>query len=151
MIVAFGCDHGGFALKNEIIKYLKGRNIKVIDMGTNSDKSTDYAPYAEKVCECVNSGEADFGVLVCGTGIVMSLAANKVRGIRCAHVTDTFTAYATRSHNDTNVIAMGARVTGPGLALDILGVFLDTPFSGEERHVRRIEQVMAIENENCGG
>jgi len=114
-------------------------------MGVNSDKAADYAPYACAVCEKVNSGEADFGVLVCGTGIGMSLAANKICGIRCAHVTDTFSAYATRSHNDSNVIALGARVTGPGLALDILGVFLKTPFSGDKRHIRRIKQVMDME------
>ncbi len=151
MIIAFGCDHGGFALREEILAFLKARGDTVLDMGTNSDKAADYAPYAQKVCARVNAGEADFGILVCGTGIGMSLAANKIRGIRCAHVTDTFTAYATRSHNDSNVIALGARVTGPGLALDILGLFLDTPFSNEERHIRRIEQITAIENENCEG
>jgi ribose 5-phosphate isomerase B len=149
MTVAFGCDHGGFALKEEILAFLKGRRDTVLDMGTNSGEAADYAPYAQKVCERVNAGEADFGVLVCGTGIGMSLAANKIHGIRCAPVTDTFTAYATRSHNDSNVIALGARVTGPGLALDILEMFLDTPFSGDERHIRRIKQIMEIEKENC--
>lgn len=148
MKVAFGCDHGGFALKPEILSHLANKGIEVIDHGTYDDKSTDYAPYAKAVALSVQKGEADFGILVCGTGIGIGITANKISGIRCATVHDTFSAHATREHNDANIIAMGARVIGPGLALDIIDIFLETPFSGDERHVRRIGQITEVEREH---
>lgn len=146
MKVAFGCDHGGYAVREKIFQYLQDKGIEYIDCGTGSDASTDYAAYAVKVCEKVQDGSADFGILICGTGIGMSIAANKMKGIRCAHVEDTFSAKSSRGHNDANVIALGARVTGPGLMLDILNLFLHTPFSNDERHVRRLSQVTALES-----
>jgi ribose 5-phosphate isomerase B len=145
MIIALGSDHGAFELKNIIIEHLKQKGIETIDCGTNSADSCDYSDYAKKVCALVNDGKATLGVLVCGTGIGMSMAANKISGIRCALCGDVFSAKATRSHNDANVIALGARVVGVGLALEIIDAFVDTPFSGDERHIRRIEKVMELE------
>ena len=145
MTIALGCDHGAFELKKIVIKHLEQNDNNIVDCGTYSEESCDYSDFAEKVCDLVSKGEADFGILICGTGIGMSIAANKVRGIRCALLSDVFSAKATRLHNDTNVMAMGARVVGPGLALEIVDAFLATPFSGEERHARRIEKVMGLE------
>lgn len=145
MTIALGCDHGAFELKKIVIKHLEQNDNNIVDCGTYSEESCDYSDFAEKVCDLVSKGEADLGILICGTGIGMSIAANKVRGIRCALLSDVFSAKATRLHNDTNVMAMGARVVGPGLALEIVDAFLATPFSGEERHARRIEKVMGLE------
>ncbi|MEA4853879.1 MAG: ribose 5-phosphate isomerase B [Christensenella sp.] len=145
MKIAFGCDHGGFALKKEIFAYFEKKGYEVIDFGTYDEKSVDYPDYALPVAECVKDGKADFGVLVCGTGIGIGIVANKVPGIRCAMVSDTFTARATREHNNANILSMGARTLGPGLAIDIVDMFLNTPFSEDERHQRRIDKVTAIE------
>ena len=145
MIIALGSDHGAFELKNIIIEHLQQKGIKTIDCGTNSVDSCDYSDYAQKVCALVNNGEATLGILVCGTGIGMSMAANTIAGIRCALCGDVFSAKATRSHNDANVLALGARVVGVGLALEIVDAYLGTPFSGEQRHARRIEKVMKLE------
>lgn len=145
MKVAFGCDHGGYILKEAIMTYLDKSGIEVIDYGCFSDESVDYPDYGEKVCDSVVSKECDFGILVCGTGIGMSIYANKRNGIRCALLSDVFSAHATREHNDTNVIAMGGRVIGPDLAIEILDTFLHTQFSNAERHKKRIEMVMAVE------
>lgn len=145
MKVAFGCDHGGFVLKKEVIEYLEKNGHEVIDFGTNDEKSVDYPTYALAVAECVKEGKADLGILICGTGIGISISANKVPGIRCAAVSDTFTARATRQHNNSNILAMGGRTLGPGLAVDIVDIFLNTPFSGDERHQRRIDGITAIE------
>lgn len=145
MKVAFGCDHGGFILKDAIMTYLEKTGIDVIDYGCFSNESVDYPDYAEKVCDSVADKECDFGILVCGTGIGMSIYANKRNGIRCALLSDVFSARATREHNDTNVISMGGRILGPDLALDILDTFLHTKFSNAERHVKRIEKVMMVE------
>ncbi|WP_066646124.1 ribose 5-phosphate isomerase B [Christensenella timonensis] len=149
MKIAFGCDHGGFILKKEVLAYLDKNGHEVIDFGTNDEKSVDYPTYALAVAECVKDKKADLGILICGTGIGISIAANKVPGIRCAAVADTFTARATREHNNSNILAMGGRTMGPGLAVDIVDIFVNTPFSGDERHQRRIDMVTDIEKKYC--
>ncbi|MCR5226820.1 MAG: ribose 5-phosphate isomerase B [Eubacterium sp.] len=138
MKVSIGSDHGGYELKLEVIEHLKARGFEVIDVGTDSPASCDYPIYAKKVAADITSKNADLGILICGTGIGMSMAANKIEGIRAALCHDTFSAQATREHNDANILCMGARVVGPGLALMIIDTFLDTPFSNDERHIRRI-------------
>ena len=143
-MIAIGSDHGGFALKEEIKKHLTEKGIPFRDYGTDSEASCDYPIYAEKVCRAVTGGEAEKGILCCGTGIGMSMAANKIRGIRCACCGDCFSAEMTRRHNDANVLALGGRVLGVGLALEIADIFLDTPFEGG-RHARRVAQSMALE------
>ena len=140
-MLAIGCDHGGFALKQEIMAHLEKRGIAVKDFGTYSADSCDYPIYARAAAEAVAGGEYERGILICGTGIGVSITANKVPGIRCALCGDCFSAKATREHNDANMLALGARVTGPGLALMIVDTFLDTPFSNDERHVRRISMI----------
>lgn len=147
MKVAIGCDHGGVVLKPEIMAYLNDNGYEVIDFGTNDTKSVDYGDYAYNVAMAIKKKEADLGILICGTGIGISIAANKVPGIRCAAVSDTFTAHATREHNDANIIALGGRTIGPGLAVDIVDIFLRTPFSNDERHKRRIDRITEIEQE----
>ena len=144
---AIGSDHGGFALKQEIMKHLTERGIEYHDYGTYSDESCDYPEYGEATARAVASGECDRGIVICGTGIGISLAANKVHGIRCALCGDCYSAEMTRRHNDANMLALGARVLGEGLALKIVDTFLDTPFEGG-RHARRIEKLMAIEERN---
>ena len=139
--VALGSDHGGFELKQEIIKYLEEKNIEYKDYGCYSTESTDYPIYAKKVAHGILDGECELGILVCGTGIGISITANKIKGIRAAVCTDCFTAEATRLHNDANILALGGRVVGPGLAVKIVDTFLNTPFSGDERHIRRIAQI----------
>jgi len=141
MKIAMGADHGGYELKEEIKKHILELGFEVTDFGPLSSDSVDYNEYAIKVSEAVDKGEFDRGILVCGTGIGMSVMANKVNGIRCALVHDLFTAEATRLHNDTNVLAMGGRVIGPGLALQIVDVWLNTEFSNAERHQRRISKI----------
>ena len=145
MKIAIGADHAGYRLKDEIVPLLKELGHEVEDFGCDCAQSVDYPDYAIPVCERVVKGEADRGILICGTGIGMSIAANKVPGIRCALVHDLFSAKATREHNDSNVLAMGERVIGPGLAQEIVKVWLETPFSQNERHVNRVNKVMAIE------
>jgi ribose 5-phosphate isomerase B len=138
-MIAIGSDHGGYELKLELINHLKERGSEVKDYGCDSPKSCDYPVYAKAVSEAVAAGECELGILICGTGIGMSMAANKVEGIRAAVCSDCFSAKATREHNNANVLCMGARTVGPGLALMIADIFLDTPFSNDERHVRRIK------------
>lgn len=140
-MIAIGCDHGGYQLKQEIIKYLEEQNIAYKDYGCYDEASVDYPVYAKKVANVVASKEAEKGILICGTGIGISIAANKVKGVRAALCHDCFSAQATREHNDANIVAMGARVIGPGLAVKIVDIFLHTPFSNDERHVRRIAQI----------
>ena len=140
-MIAIGSDHGGFALKAEIIDHLQKRGFEVKDFGTYSEASCDYPVYAKAVAKAVAAGECEKGILICGTGIGVSITANKFRGIRAALCGDCFSAEATRLHNDANILAMGARVTGPGLALKIVDTFLDTPFSRDERHIRRISMI----------
>ena len=141
MIVAIGCDHGGFELKQELIAHLLKKGYDIEDMGCNSTASCDYPEYGRAVAEAVAAGKAERGILICGTGIGMSITANKVTGVRAALCGDCFSAQATREHNDSNVLCMGARVTGPGLALKIADIWLETPFSNDERHIRRINKI----------
>lgn len=140
-MIAIGCDHGGYQLKQDIIKYLEEQSIAYKDYGCYDEASVDYPVYAKKVANAVASKEAEKGILICGTGIGISIAANKVKGVRAALCHDCFSAQATREHNDANIVAMGARVIGPGLAVKIVDIFLHTPFSNDERHVRRIAQI----------
>lgn len=137
-MIALGCDHGGYELKQAIIRYLEEKHIEYKDFGCTSTESVDYPIYAKKVANAIQSGECEKGILLCGTGIGISIAANKYKGIRAALCCDCFSAEATRLHNDANVLALGGRVTGPGLAVKIADTFLNTPFSGGERHARRI-------------
>lgn len=145
-MIGIGCDHGGFELKKEIIKYFEENNIQYKDFGTYDDKSTDYPIYGKKVANAVVSGECEKGILICGTGIGISITANKIKGIRAALCHDVFSAKATRLHNNANILAMGGRVVGPGLAVEIVDAFLNTEFSNDERHIRRIN--MMEENDN---
>jgi len=145
ILIAIGSDHGGYNLKMEIIKHLEKNGYEVKDFGTSSCDSVDYPDIALPVAKAVISGECEKGILVCGTGIGISIAANKVPGIRAALCTDTYMARMAREHNNANVLALGGRVLGPGLALDIVKTFIETPFSGEERHQRRIDKISSIE------
>jgi ribose 5-phosphate isomerase B len=138
-MIAIGSDHGGYELKLEVINHLKERGFEVRDYGCDSNASCDYPVYAKAVAEAVAAGECEQGILICGTGIGMSMAANKVDGIRAALCSDCFSAKATKEHNNANVLCMGARTIGPGLALMIVDTFIDTEFSNDERHVRRIK------------
>jgi ribose 5-phosphate isomerase B len=144
MKIAIGADHGGYQLKEEILKYLIENNYTVKDFGTYNEDSVDYADYSIQVAEVVAAKEFDFGILVCGTGIGIGIAANKVPGIRAALCSDTFSAHATREHNDANILTLGQRVVGPGLALDIVKTFLEANFEGD-RHIKRIDKITAIE------
>ncbi len=144
MKIAIGSDHAGVALKEELKAQLTPEGHIFVDMGTDSTASVDYPDFAAKVAAAVVSGEVDCGILVCGTGIGMSMSANKVRGIRCSLCFDQFTARMSREHNDANVLALGARVTGPGLAVEIARTWLATAFAGG-RHQRRVEKIMALE------
>ena len=137
-MIAIGCDHGGYELKLEIIKYLEKKGLEYKDFGCDSLDSVDYPIYAKKVGQAILDGECEKGILICGTGIGISITANKMKGIRCALCGDCFSAEATRLHNDTNIVALGGRVAGPELAVKIVDTFLNTPFSGDERHARRI-------------
>ena len=141
MKIAIGCDHGGYLLKQDILIWLEEHDIDVEDVGCFSTESVDYPIYGEKVARLVASGACEKGIVICTTGIGISIAANKVPSIRCALCGDCFSAKATRLHNNANVLALGALVTGPGLALEIVDIFLDTPFSEEERHSRRVSQL----------
>ena len=140
-MIAIGSDHGGYALKQEIMAHLEKRGLEYKDFGCYSEASCDYPEYGKAVAHAVADGECECGILICGTGIGISITANKVPGIRAALCTDCFMAEATRQHNDANILALGGRVVGPGLALKIVDTFLDTPFSNEERHLRRIRGI----------
>ena len=146
-MIALGCDHGGINLKNAIINYLDENNIKYEDFGCFSERSVDYPIYAYKVAKAVASGEYEFGILCCGTGIGISIAANKVKGIRAAVVSNEFGAEMTRRHNNANILCMGGRVTTEENAVKFADIFLNTPFSSdEERHTRRVQMICDIEN-----
>lgn len=140
-MIALGSDSAGFGLKQEVKKYLEENGIAYKDYGCYDEAPCDYPVFAKAAAKAIVDGECDKGILICGTGIGISIAANKVRGIRAALCHDTFSAQATREHNDANVLAMGARVIGPGLALKIVETFLNTEFSQIERHVNRIRQI----------
>ena len=140
-MIAIGSDHGGFELKEHIKKHLEERSLEYKDFGCDSMDSTDYPIYAKRVAIAVQSGDCEKGILVCGTGIGISITANKFKGIRAALCSDCFSAEATRLHNNANILAMGGRVVGPGLAIKIVDTFLNTPFSEDERHIRRIKMI----------
>ena len=140
-MIALGSDQAGYELKQEIKKHLEERGLSYKDYGSYDPEPVDYPVYGKKVGRAVADGECDRGILICGTGIGISITANKMEGIRAALCTDCFCAEATRLHNDANVLAMGGRVVGPGLAIKIVETFLNTPFSGEERHERRIHLI----------
>ncbi len=144
MKVAIACDHAALELKNAVKKHLTDRGFEVVDFGINEPGSVDYPDYALPVAEAVAGGKADKGILICGTGIGMSICANKVKGIRCALCSDTFSARATREHNDANVLALGAGITGPNLAKRMVEIFLSTEFEGG-RHARRVALVDSIQ------
>ena len=139
-MIALGCDHGGYELMQEVIKYLEANNLEYKNFGCHGE-SVDYLEYGKLVGHAVAEGACEKGILICGTGIGISIAANKVKGVRCALCSDCFSAQATREHNNANVLAMGGRVIGPGLAVKIVDTFLNTEFSNDERHVRRISQI----------
>ena len=143
-MLAIGCDHAGFQLKQYIMKCLDEESVEYKDFGTYSEERCDYPVYAEKVCRAVVSGECETGLLVCGTGIGMSIAANKVHGIRAAVCSDCYSAEFTRRHNDANVLAIGARTVGSGLAMRIVDTFLSAPFDGGS-HAQRVEMIRKLE------
>ena len=143
-VIVLASDHAGFPLKEEIKAHFEKEGIKFIDLGTNSTASVNYPDYAVKLCECIQNGEADLGILVCGTGLGMSMAANKCRGIRAACCSDTFSARMTRMHNNANVLCMGARVVGAGLAIDMAELFINTEFEGG-RHQARVDMLNALD------
>ena len=146
MRVSIGCDHGALALKNKMVAHLVARGYDVKDCGTYTGDSCDYPDFAAAAAKAVANGECEKGIVLCTTGIGVSIAANKVKGIRCALLSDVMSARLTREHNDTNMMALGAGVVGEMLALEILDIWLDTEFSGNERHQRRIDKVMALES-----
>ena len=147
MRISVACDHGALELKAAVKNYLLENGYQVADFGTDTLDSCDYPDFAGAAAKAVAAGECERGIVLCTTGIGMSIAANKVKGIRCALLSDVMSARLTREHNDTNMMAMGAGVVGTMLALKIADTWLDTPFSGDERHQRRIDKVMALENE----
>lgn len=147
MRIAIGCDHGGFDLKDMVIGVLKSLGHEVEDKGTYSRESVDYPDFAREVCGAVTKGECQRGILICGTGIGMSIAANKIRGIRAALCHDVYSAKLTRQHNDSNVLVMGARVIGPGLAEEITRAWLEGAFEGG-RHIQRLRKVAELEDAN---
>lgn len=146
MKIAIGCDHGGYLLKQDILIWLEEHDYEFEDFGCYNTESVDYPVYAEKVARAVASGACDKGIVICTTGIGVSMAANKVKGIRCALLSDKMSARLTRQHNDTNMMALGAGVVGPMLAMEIVDTWLDTAFEGG-RHQRRIDKVMAYEHD----
>ena len=146
-MIALACDHGAFDLKQAIMKHLEAKGLAYKDFGCYDKTSCDYPDFAAPAARAVASGECDRGIVVCTTGIGVSITANKVKGIRCALLSDVMSARLTREHNDTNMMALGAAVTGEMLALEIVDVWLDTEFSHAERHQRRIDKVMAYEHD----
>ena len=145
--IVIGSDHAGFALKQRVKDHLAARGIDVIDVGTGEAVSCNYTIFAHELCETITRGDAPLGILICGTGIGMSMAANKHRGIRAACCSDTFSARLTREHNDANVLCFGARVVGQGLALELVNAFVDAEFEGG-KHKTRVDLITAIENGN---
>lgn len=145
-MIAVGCDHGGFELKLAVLKYLEEKGIEYKDFGTYSADSVDYPIFAEKTANAVVSGECELGLLFCGTGIGISMAANKVKGVRAACCSDKFSVEMTRLHNNANILCLGGRVVSNEEGVELVDIFLKTPFSGDERHQKRIDMVMAIEN-----
>ena len=148
MKIGLGCDHGGYNLKSEIIKHLESKGIECVDYGTNNDlESVDYPIYGESVANAVVNKDVDYGIVCCGTGIGISLAANKVPGIRCAVVSDVFSAKMSKAHNNANMLSLGERVIGKGLALEIVDAWINTEFEGD-RHSRRVDMINKIEEKH---
>ena len=145
MKISIGCDHGALALKNKLVSHLEGQGHDVKDFGTYTSASCDYPEFAAAAAKAVASGECEKGIVLCTTGIGISISANKVKGVRCALLSDIMSARLTRLHNDTNMMAVGAAVVGEMLALEILDTWLGTEFSGDARHQRRIDKIMALE------
>ena len=145
MKISIGCDHGALALKNTVVSHLQAKGHQVVDFGTNSLDSCDYPDFAGAAAAAVASGDCERGIVLCTTGIGVSICANKVKGIRCALLSDVMSARMTREHNDTNMMAIGAAVTGEMLALEIVDTWISTEFSHGERHQRRIDKMMALE------
>lgn len=145
MKISIGCDHGALALKNKVVTHLEKLGYEVKDFGTNTADSCDYPDFAAAAARAVAAGECERGIVLCTTGIGVSITANKVKGVRCALLSDPWSAKMTRLHNDTNMMALGAGVVGENLALEIVDTWLGTEFSGEERHQRRIDKVMSLE------
>lgn len=146
-MIALGCDHGGFEIKETIKAYLDNQNIEYKDFGVYNCDSVDYPSIAKTVCDCVVSGKCEKALLFCGTGVGMSIAANKIKGIRAACCSDSFSAKYTRLHNDSNVLCLGGRVVGAGLATELVDLFINTSFEGG-RHQTRVDQITEIENKN---
>lgn len=146
-MIAIGCDHSGVTLKNTIISHLKERSFKVLDCGTYSTEMCDFPGISKKVTDSIINEESEQGILICGTGIGMSIAANRVKGIRAALCSDTFSAEMTKKHNDANILVLGARVIGESLAIKVLDTFLDSSFANEERNIRRLKLLEEITNE----
>ena len=147
MKLAIACDHGALELKNAVKAHLEQKGCEVVDFGTHTAASCDYPEFAGAAAKAVASGECERGIVMCTTGIGVSITANKVKGIRCALLSDVLSAKMTRLHNDTNMMAMGAGIIGQNLAMEIVDTWLGTEFSGEERHQRRIDKMMALENQ----
>lgn len=147
MKIALGCDHGGLNIKNAVIEYLKAKNVEFTDFGCYTEESVDYPLYAYKVAKAVTENEDTLGILCCGTGIGISMAANKVKGIRAAVCTNEFMAEMTRRHNNSNIICMGGRIIDEDTAVKLADLFINTEFEGD-RHTRRVDMITAIEEEN---
>ena len=147
MKISIACDHGAYVLKDKVARHLKDQGHEVVDFGTNGPESCDYPDFAAKAARAVAQGTCERGIVLCTTGIGVSITANKVKGIRCALLSDVLSAKMTRLHNDTNMMALGAGIVGENLALEIVDTWVATPFSGEARHQRRIDKVMALEQE----
>ena len=147
MKISIACDHGAYVLKNKVAQHLKDQGHEVVDFGTNGPESCDYPDFAAQAARAVADGTCEKGIVLCTTGIGVSITANKVKGIRCALLSDVLSAKMTRLHNDTNMMALGAGIVGENLALEIVDTWVATPFSGEARHQRRIDKVMALEQE----
>ena len=145
MKISIGCDHGALALKNKVVSHLEAKGYEVMDFGTHTNASCDYPEFAAAAAKAVASGECEKGIVLCTTGIGVSISANKIDGIRCALLSDVWSAKMTRLHNDTNMMAVGAGVVGENLAQEIVDTWIGTEFSGDERHQRRIDKVMALE------
>lgn len=147
MKISIACDHGAYMLKNKVAQHLKDQGHEVVDFGTNGPESCDYPDFAAQAARAVADGTCEKGIVLCTTGIGVSITANKIHGIRCALLSDVLSAKMTRLHNDTNMMALGAGIVGENLALEIVDTWVSTPFSGEARHQRRIDKVMALEQE----
>ena len=147
MKISIACDHGAYMLKNKVAQHLKNEGHEVVDFGTNGPESCDYPDFAAQAARAVAQGACERGIVLCTTGIGVSITANKIKGIRCALLSDVLSAKMTRLHNDTNMMALGAGIVGENLALEIVDTWVATPFSGEARHQRRIDKVMALERE----